>query len=121
MLLRHPTIYLDHTGRTTDALLIRDGVVAAVGPAAVERHRDDEPVEEPEAACLFPGLTDAHAHLWGLGRRAGSVELSGAELSELGTLVRGGGDLNAALRTRAAWCWVKQANQTQTVLGRILG
>jgi predicted amidohydrolase YtcJ len=77
MLIKHPTIYLDAAGRTTDALLIRDGHVQAVGEQAVERRERDERVVEPEAACLFPALADAHCHLWGVGLRAGSVDLSG--------------------------------------------
>ncbi|MFB6375200.1 MAG: amidohydrolase [Bradymonadaceae bacterium] len=79
MLLIHDTIYLDATGATTDALLIRDGEVVAIGDEAREERRGDERVVEPEAACLFPGLADAHCHLWGLGRRAGSRELSEAD------------------------------------------
>jgi predicted amidohydrolase YtcJ len=77
MLIKHPTIYLDAAGRTTDALLIRDGHVKAVGDQAVSLSEDDEQVVEPEAACLFPALADAHCHLWGVGLRAGSVDLSG--------------------------------------------
>lgn len=79
MLILHDTIYLDATGATTDALLVRGGRVVAVGESARERHDDSERVLQPDGACLFPGLADAHCHLWGLGRRAGSIELSGAD------------------------------------------
>jgi hypothetical protein len=78
MLIEHPRIYLDAFGRTTDALLCNGGHVVAVGDRARQHHAPDERVVTPEAACLFPGLTDAHCHLWGVGRRAGSIDLSGA-------------------------------------------
>jgi predicted amidohydrolase YtcJ len=77
MLIKHPTIYLDAAGRTTGALLIRDGRVKAVGDEALSLCEDTERVVEPDAACLFPALADAHCHLWGVGLRAGSVDLSG--------------------------------------------
>lgn len=81
-LLRHPRIYLDAGGHVTTALLIRDGQIAAVGEAAERavvgvRGRDAE-VVEPEGACVFPALCDAHIHLWGVGMRHGTVDLSTA-------------------------------------------
>lgn len=76
MLIRHDRIYLDASAETTGALLVRDGAVRAVGDRADALRDSGERVVEPEAECLFPGLTDAHCHLWGLGRRAGSVDLS---------------------------------------------
>lgn len=82
MLIEHDTIYLDASGETTDALLIRGGAIAAVGPAAREGRRGDERVVELDADCLLPALTDAHCHLWGLGRRLGSIELSEADAWE---------------------------------------
>lgn len=77
MLLRHPRIYLDAAGRKTSALLVRDGRIVGVGEQAEELLEADERVVEPDAACLFPALADAHCHLWGVGLRAGSVDLSG--------------------------------------------
>jgi len=76
MLIRHDQIYLDAGGETTDGLLVRNGAIRATGDRAAELRESGERVVEPEAKCLFPGLTDAHCHLWGLGRRAGSVDVS---------------------------------------------
>ncbi|MGM0558370.1 MAG: amidohydrolase, partial [Myxococcota bacterium] len=68
---------MDPRGRATDALLVRDGWVVAHGEAAVEKRRDGERVHEPDAACVFPALTDAHCHLWGVGLREGAIDLEG--------------------------------------------
>lgn len=78
MLIEHPRIYLDPFGRTTDALLLNDRQVIAVGDHAREEHESGERVVQPEGACVFPGLSDSHCHLWGVGRRAGSIDLSDA-------------------------------------------
>ena len=40
-------------------------------------------VIRPEGACLFPALADAHIHLWGLGLRAGSVDLRGRKVADI--------------------------------------
>lgn len=77
MLIKHPRIYLDAAGRHTDALLIRNGRVIAVGEAAREQQTSADEVVEPDGECLFPALCDAHCHLWGLGLRAGAVDLAG--------------------------------------------
>jgi hypothetical protein len=77
MLFKHKKIYLDAAGRKTNALLVRDGRIAAVGEQAEELCEADERVVEPEGECLFPALADAHCHLWGVGLRAGTVDLSG--------------------------------------------
>lgn len=82
MLIRHPRIYLDAAGRKTNALLVRDGRIAAVGAQAEELCEEAERVVEPEGACLFPALADAHCHLWGVGLRAGTVDLSGTRSSD---------------------------------------
>lgn len=75
-LLLHPCIYLDVAGNFTDALLVRDGVVVAIGDEARSSHDPShETTIEPPGACLFPALTDAHIHLWGLGQRVGLIQL----------------------------------------------
>lgn len=74
--IQHPRIYLDVRGTTTGALLVEDGVVVATGADALRGHVDRE--EHPEGTCVMPGLIEAHIHLWGLGLRAGTVELRGA-------------------------------------------
>ena len=87
MLLLHPRIYLDATGACTDALLIRDGRVVAIGKEAKAAVGDSsavgEPVHKPQGACLFPALGEAHIHLWGLGLRGGSVDLRGMDVDAI--------------------------------------
>lgn len=75
MLISHERIYLDAQGRRTDALLVRQGRVVAVGERARALCAPDEPVICAPGACLFPALADAHIHLWGVGMRVGSIEL----------------------------------------------
>lgn len=82
MLIRHPTIYLDHTGASTHALLVREGRIAAVGDDAIHGAESTDEVIRPDATCLFPALGDAHVHLWGLGLRAGTVDLRGLGADE---------------------------------------
>lgn len=78
-LFEHETIYVDPNGTRTDALLVEDGRILAIGEDARGMASDERVVLE--GACVVPGLTDAHIHLWGLGQRSvGSpiVELRGA-------------------------------------------
>lgn len=75
MLICHERIYLDARGHKTDALLVRQGRVVALGERARKLCAPDEPVVTPPGACLFPALADAHIHLWGVGMRLGSIEL----------------------------------------------
>lgn len=81
MLVEHERIYLDSQANQTDALLVRDGRIAARGDEARALAGDDE-VVRPEGRCVFPALTDAHIHLWGLGLRAGAVSLRSAQSTE---------------------------------------
>lgn len=79
MLICHHRIYLDARGHHTDALLVRQGRVVATGERARARCEAHEAVISPEGACLFPALADAHVHLWGVGMRAGAIDLGGAD------------------------------------------
>lgn len=81
MLVEHPTIYVDATGAVTDALLVRNGRVIATGDAARSQAGEDT-VIRPDGACVFPALTDAHIHMWGLGLRQGSVSLGAAKTTD---------------------------------------
>jgi predicted amidohydrolase YtcJ len=64
--------------RAADAILVRNGIVEAVGPASRLRHSRADNVLDLRGTCITPGLTDAHIHLteWALTRRA--VDLSAA-------------------------------------------
>lgn len=78
MVLRGGTI---HTGveaaPTAEVVVVRDGRIAYAGPvggAPVE----GLPVIELNGATLFPGFTDAHAHLDGIGWRELTLNLEGS-------------------------------------------
>ncbi len=83
MLILHPKIYLTADPvHVTDALLVENGRIAAIGDQARQAGRRHE-VIEPEGACLFPALADAHVHLWGLGLRAQTLDLRGMSVAEI--------------------------------------
>ncbi len=78
MLLKHPKIYVDAQGNTTHAILWGDDArIVAIGDDAIAQHSGTD-VVEPEGACVFPALCDAHIHLWSLGLRAGAVSMRDA-------------------------------------------
>ena len=66
----------EQTPRKNWAVYVLDGTVREVGPADQLRraHRDARVVDAPNATIL-PGLTDAHAHLYGLGLSLDTVNL----------------------------------------------
>ena len=90
MLIDHPRIYLDASGfHITDALLVRDGRIAATGDDARHGATPDDEVLRPDATCLFPALGDAHVHLWGLGLRAATIDLRGMDSEQALQALRG--------------------------------
>ena len=61
------------------AILVADGRVKDVGPAAALRAaHPNAPVVDASNATILPGLTDAHGHLYGLGLALDTVRLVGA-------------------------------------------
>jgi predicted amidohydrolase YtcJ len=58
------------------AIYVRDGLIREIGPreTVISGHRDARTVELGDATIL-PGLTDAHAHLYGLGVALDTVSL----------------------------------------------
>jgi predicted amidohydrolase YtcJ len=64
--------------RGGDAILVRNGIVEAVGPASRLRRARADHVLDLRGTVLTPGLADAHIHLceWALARKA--IDLSGA-------------------------------------------
>lgn len=78
--VEHPSIYLGSDGARTHALLVQDERIIALGDdalaASVER------VVRPDGVCVLPGLIDSHIHLWGLGLRAGTVDLRDAKSTQ---------------------------------------
>ncbi len=63
---------------TAEALLVRVGEIVAVGSRAELDHHPGAARLDWRDATIIPGLTDAHAHLLGLGQSREIVDLRGA-------------------------------------------
>ena len=79
LLIRGGTI---HTGvennPTAEVVIARDGRIAYVGSAADTPSTEGLTVVDLEGATLFPGFTDGHAHLDGIGWRELTLNLEGS-------------------------------------------
>jgi imidazolonepropionase len=87
------------------ALLIRDGVIAAVGDRAqVESVPEARAAEKLDVGgrVVLPGFVDSHTHLIHAGSRAEEYELKIAGASYEQIARKGGGILNSVKRLRAA-------------------
>jgi len=87
------------------AILIRDGAIAAVGPAAkIERLKGAGRAEplDLDGRVVLPGFVDPHTHLIHAASRAEEYELKiqGASYEEIAR--KGGGILNSVMKLRAA-------------------
>ena len=87
------------------SLLVREGVIAAVGTRAeVEKLPEARPAEKLDLAgrVALPGFVDSHTHLVHAGSRAEEYELKiqGASYEEIAR--KGGGILNSVKKLRAA-------------------
>ncbi|NBW07313.1 MAG: amidohydrolase [Caulobacteraceae bacterium] len=79
MVLRGGTIHTGLPGDVTaEAVLVRDGRIAFVGRAADLPAAAGVPVVDLKGATLFPGFTDGHAHLDGIGWRELTLNLEGS-------------------------------------------
>ena len=73
-LLRHDRVWTGDADRPwTDALLVEDGRIVAVGAAA--RQVQAENVVDLPGALVLPGLHDAHIHTEWVARSLSSVDL----------------------------------------------
>ena len=79
LLIRGGTI---HTGNdaapTAEVVIARDGRIAYVGAAATAPSTEGLTVVDLDGATLFPGFTDGHAHLDGVGWRELTLNLEGS-------------------------------------------
>jgi imidazolonepropionase len=97
---------LSDTGIVKDgAMLVRDGVIAAVGPRTkVEKLSEAREAERLDIGgrVLLPGFVDSHTHLIHAASRAEEYELriQGASYEEIAR--KGGGILNSVKKLRAA-------------------
>jgi len=87
------------------AILLRDGVISAVGPVArVERLKESKAAEvlDLDGRVVLPGFVDSHTHLIHAASRAEEYELKiqGVGYEEIAR--KGGGILNSVGKLRAA-------------------
>jgi imidazolonepropionase len=87
------------------AILVRDGMIAGVGPAAeIEKLKESKSAEKMDIGgrVVLPGFVDAHTHLIHAASRAEEYELKirGASYEEIAH--KGGGILNSVKKLRAA-------------------
>ncbi|MES2860260.1 MAG: amidohydrolase [Pseudomonadota bacterium] len=79
LLIRGGTIHTGvETAPTAEVVIARDGRIAYVGPAADAPSTEGLQVIELDGATLFPGFTDGHAHLDGIGWRELTLNLEGS-------------------------------------------
>lgn len=91
LLLFGGPIYTGGDELAHEALLIRDGRVAFVGPLAKAQKLASSQVEriDLKGAAAFPGFVDAHAHLRGIGERELTLNLdAAASIADLQARVR---------------------------------
>ena len=85
------------------AVLIRDGLIAAIGSTEELRRRyPDEELLDAGGRVVLPGFVDPHTHLIWAGDRAAEFELRLEGKSYLEILAAGGGILSTVRRTRQA-------------------
>jgi imidazolonepropionase len=85
------------------ALLIRDGMVTAVGTTAELRHAyPHEETIDAAGHVVMPGFVDPHTHLMWVGDRAGEFEMRLEGKTYLEILAAGGGILSTVRLTRQA-------------------
>ena len=87
------------------AILVRDGVIAALGPVAkIEKLKESRSAQllHLDGRIVLPGFVDAHTHLIHAASRADEYELKiqGASYEEIAR--KGGGILNSVTKLRAA-------------------
>jgi imidazolonepropionase len=87
------------------AILVRDGLIAAVGPSSkIEKLTESKKAEKVDVGgrVVLPGFVDAHTHLIHAASRAEEYELKirGASYEEIAR--KGGGILNSVRKLRAA-------------------
>ena len=95
--------------RVVEAVGVQDGKIAYVGPLAQAPARAER--VDLHGASLFPGLTDAHVHVWKVGQlRTTMLDLRGAaNMDEFSRLVQA---RHEAL-PEGAWLWGRGWNEAR--------
>ncbi|WP_374516322.1 amidohydrolase family protein, partial [Brevundimonas sp.] len=79
LLIRGGPIYTGvDAAPTAEVVQVRDGRIVYVGPAAGAPAADGLEIVDLKGAALFPGFTDGHAHLDGVGWRELTLNLEGS-------------------------------------------
>ena len=79
LLIHGGTIYTgDPAQPTAEQVIVRDGRILSVGPETAVAGPADMQVIDLKGATLFPGFTDGHAHLDGIGWREMTLNLEGS-------------------------------------------
>ncbi len=79
LLIRGGTIHTgDETRPTVEVVAVRDGRIAYVGAASGAPSVEGLEIVDLKGATLFPGFTDGHAHLDGIGWREMTLNLEGS-------------------------------------------
>ena len=79
LLIRGGTIHTgDEAQPTAEVVAVRDGRIAYVGAANGAPSAEGLEVVDLKGAALFPGFTDGHAHLDGIGWRELTLNLEGS-------------------------------------------
>ncbi len=92
------TIYTGVTGlATVEAVSVKDGRILATGTSEALLKTAGDKAEKVDlgGAFLYPGFTDAHAHLYGIGERETTLDLD--EIKSIAELVQVVGDAAKAL------------------------
>ena len=104
LLIRGGTIHTgQETAHTAEVVLVRDGRIVFVGAAAAAPDATGLEVIDLKGATLFPGFTDGHAHLDGIGWRELTLNLEGST------------SVADAMSKLTAWA---QANPQGVIVGR---
>ncbi len=93
-----------------EAVAVADGIILAVGSAdlVAAGAGDDPVVVDLQGASLYPGFTDAHAHLLGVGMRELTLNLEGtASVAELVAIVEASVNSAAAGETVYGRGWIE--------------
>lgn len=79
LLIQGGTIHTgDEAAPTAEVVVVRDGRIAYVGAANGAPSAEGLELVDLKGAALFPGFTDGHAHLNGIGWREMTLNLEGA-------------------------------------------
>ena len=79
LLIHGGTIYTGNpTQPTAEQVIVRDGRIMSVGAETAVAGPADMQVIDLKGATLFPGFTDGHAHLDGIGWREMTLNLEGS-------------------------------------------